>query len=133
MVHTKKLSMMESKAPRLNRFAERFQMEVRLGNRVRRRIKGLRPLPVICPIDSPIDYDMRSMVEDIPCYEIVIPEDKLVDLVDTVDDLERTIHSDQHARDVLKMLRADERVRQDNPAVQKAYMKYLMLLELARK
>jgi len=125
--------MMESRTPSLKRFAERFQMEVYSGNKVRRRIKGYKPLPVFCSISDPIDYDMRSMVEDVPCYDIIVPEDKLIDLVDTIDDLERTIHQDQHARDVLKNLREDERVRQDNPAVQKAYMKYLMLLELARK
>lgn len=61
----------------------------------------------------------------------------------TIDNLERLVR-DQEMMDILKddaeygkkivsMLRADERVRDDNPAVAKAYRNYITLLELARK
>ena len=61
----------------------------------------------------------------------------------TSDNLERLIR-DQERMDILEddaeygkkvvaMLRADERVRDDNPAVAKAYRNYITLLELARK
>lgn len=39
----------------------------------------------------------------------------------------------EYGKKILTQLRADERVRDDNPAVAKAYRNYLMLLELARK
>lgn len=39
----------------------------------------------------------------------------------------------QYGKKIVAMLRADERVRDDNPAVARAYKNYLMLLELARK
>jgi hypothetical protein len=61
----------------------------------------------------------------------------------TTDSLERLIreqermdHLEKHAKygkELWTMLRADERVRDDNPAVAKAYRNYLALLELARK
>ena len=39
----------------------------------------------------------------------------------------------EHDAMIVQRLREDERVRDDNPAVQKAYRNYLMLLELARR
>jgi len=39
----------------------------------------------------------------------------------------------EYGKKLCNMLHADERVRDDNPAVAKAYRNYLTLLELARK
>jgi len=61
----------------------------------------------------------------------------------TIDNLERLIREQElmehlqsdadYGKKLWTMLRADERVRDENPAVAKAYRNYLTLLELARK
>jgi hypothetical protein len=61
----------------------------------------------------------------------------------TIDNLERLVRQQEfiknlesdaeYGKKIVNMLRADERVRDDNPAVAKAYRNYLTLLELARK
>jgi hypothetical protein len=66
-----------------------------------------------------------------------------VDVTLTKEQFHRLIEADQYTTEltrdrdynqhIVDMLRADERVRMDNPAVSTAYKKYLMLLELARK
>ena len=79
-------------------------------------------------------YDRYTIpVEEVECVEILMPKDRLEELeklLDWFEDKERHI---KHYEDIVNMLRADERVRIEYPAVQKAYMKYLTLLELARK
>jgi hypothetical protein len=64
---------------------------------------------------------------------IEIPSHKFNEIVrqdEYVEHLERTADYNQG---IVNMLRKDERVREDNPAVAKAYRNYLTLLELARK
>lgn len=61
----------------------------------------------------------------------------------TIDNLERLVKQQhyissleqdaEYGKKVVRMLREDEWVRDDNPAVAKAYRNYLTLLELARK
>jgi hypothetical protein len=122
---------MNSDNTQLSKFAHKFDMEVRTGMRTRRRIKP-QPLPSFQSMsDCSISHQMYA--HDVPCYEITIPEDSFEYMVNAFTGLEHTVNNDQLARDILKSLRADERVRQDNPAVQQAYMKYIMLLEIARK
>jgi hypothetical protein len=95
--------------------------------------------------------EYRQYVRRMPynMWDGKIPFDTEVEVVPmksvhlTIDNLERLVR-DQEMMDILKddaeyskkvvgMLRADKRVRDDNPAVAKAYRNYLTLLELARK
>lgn len=105
-------------------------MEVRSGRSVRRRISGInKPFGYYEQIEMQAHFN----VIDVPCYDITIPEDKLEELVDELEYYRNQSQQNEHAQTVLKQIRTDERVRTDNPAVQKAWMRYLMLLEIARK
>ncbi len=72
-------------------------------------------------------------VEEVDCVDVTMPKDKLQELEDMIAWYEEREHRIKHNEDVVEMLRRDERVRIENPAVQKAYSKYLTLLELCRK
>jgi ribonucleotide reductase beta subunit family protein with ferritin-like domain len=67
-----------------------------------------------------------------PMVEVNIPQHRFTELVEQ-ERYKRYLEerADYDAR-IVEMLRQDERVRDRNPTVQKAYQKYLMLLEMAR-
>jgi hypothetical protein len=78
-------------------------------------------------------YDYESYIEKEHYYEVTLPNNKLADLMS----MSRHIDHLQQSRDKVDKILAqntlDETVRRKNPAVQKAYEKYQMLLELSRK
>lgn len=76
-------------------------------------------------------YD--SLVEHEPMVELHIPEHRFQELVTRDDYLTRVEQELDYNQKVVNMLREDERVRDRNPAVEKAYRNYLVLLELARR
>ena len=75
----------------------------------------------------------ESEVEIVPMKAIHLTRDNLERLVREQESMDRWMDEAEYAKKVLTSLRKDEQVRDDNPAVQKAYRNYLMLLELARK
>lgn len=84
-----------------------------------------------------VDYDPYEMtasfqIEREPYVEMLIPQHKFRDLVERDRYLTELQRKNDYNQSVVEQLRADERVRWDNPAVDKAYKKYLMLLELCR-
>jgi hypothetical protein len=78
-----------------------------------------------------IPLNVEAQVVPMKC--IHLPAERLEDLIREQDYLKYVEERSDYALKVLDMLRADERVRDNNPAVQKAYRNYLTLLELARK
>jgi hypothetical protein len=81
--------------------------------------------------DGKLPMDVE--VEVVPMKAIHLSFDNLERLIR---EQERMEHLESDAKDGKKiwtMLREEERVRDDNPAVAKAYRNYIMLLELARK
>ena len=81
--------------------------------------------------DGKIPFDTE--VEVVPMKCIHLTRDNLDRLIREQESLDRWMDEAEYAKKVLSSLRNDERVRDDNPAVAKAYRNYLMLLELARK
>jgi hypothetical protein len=65
--------------------------------------------------------------------ELHIPQHRFDELIERDEYLTRVERELDYNQKVVNMLREDERVRDQNAAVQKAYKNYLMLLELARK
>lgn len=112
-------------------FINRYESYISDSTKYRTRVA--RPFNANCyrPSDA-IDYvDVYSHEE--PLVEIHMPRksfSRLVERDEYYTELERNRGYNEM---IVNKLRADERVRDDNPAVQQAYMKYLMLLELARK
>lgn len=119
-----------------NQFAQKYEMHVYPSHRRLRRIpRNLQRTNMwnVNISDSMLYQDSVIPIEEVECVDITMPRDRLEELeklLDWFEDKERHI---KHYEDVVQQLRADERVRIEYPAVQKAYMKYLTLLELARK
>lgn len=78
-----------------------------------------------------MNFEAESQV--IPMKAIHLSSENLDRLIAEQDRMDRWQNEAEYAKKVLVMLRKDETVRDDNPAVAKAYRNYLTLLELARK
>jgi hypothetical protein len=98
-----------------------------------RQYRWRRPVPML--IDSKLEYvyDYYRDTYDEAFVEIHLPRDSFERLIIASEVHTADQEKVEHAMTVLSQHRADERVRDDNPAVQKAWLKYLTLLELARK
>lgn len=77
----------------------------------------------------PFDADVKV----VPMKCIHLTRDNLSRLIAEQERMDRLLDDAEYGKKIVSMLRADERVRDSNPAVQKAYRNYLTLLELARK
>lgn len=111
-------------------FLKRFEAQAELSTRKRYyKSKPYKP--------RDFDYYSRTAMETLqaevePMVEVNIPQHRFTELVEQ-ERYKRYLEerADYDAR-IVEMLRQDERVRDRNPTVQKAYQKYLMLLEMAR-
>ena len=75
----------------------------------------------------------ESEVQTAPMKCIHLTSDNLERLIREQERMEHLEQDADYGKKLWTMLRADERVRDDNPAVAKAYRNYLTLLELAGK
>lgn len=80
--------------------------------------------------DGRIPFDVE--VQTIPMKAIHLTTDNLERLVREQEHLQHLQSDADYGKKLWNMLREDERVRDRNPAVAKAYRNYLTLLELAR-
>lgn len=80
-----------------------------------------------CPIPFEQEVEMEPMVE------INLPREHFRKLVEREADYQDLIRINQESANILFQQRADEKVRKENPAVEQAYRRYQMLLELARQ
>lgn len=81
--------------------------------------------------DGRVPFESETQVVPMKCIHLTI--DNLDRLVREQDLMDKLMDDAEYGKKLWTMLRADERVRDDNPAVAKAYRNYLTLLELARK
>jgi hypothetical protein len=91
----------------------------------------VRPMPYYRDVWSSDDFRMETKIT--PMKAIHLTSDNLTRLVAEQEHMQRLSDDAEYGKRIYNMLRADERVRDDNPAVAKAYRNYLTLLELARK
>lgn len=77
------------------------------------------------------NYKMETEV--VPMKAIHLTSQNLKKLVAEQEHLQRLGDEAKFGNRLWAQLREDSRVRDSNPAVEKAYQKYMMLLELARK
>lgn len=108
-------------------FEARFEAKIEDSKDYRQYIRT-NPYPIW---DGRAPYDMESKV--VPMKAIHLTTDSLERLVREQERMEHLESDAKYGKELWTMLRADERVRDDNPAVAKAYRNYLTLLELARK
>lgn len=117
-----------SESPRdLKDFESKFDCRIEESNKYRQHV---RRVPYhFWDGKLPLDAELQI----VPMKAIHISSENLERLIAEQDRAERWQEEAEYAKRVLSNLRADERVRDDNPAVAKAYRNYLTLLELCRK
>jgi hypothetical protein len=81
--------------------------------------------------DTRVPYQLEPKV--IPMKAVHLTTDNLERLMREQERYERILDDAEYGKKIVRMLREDERVRDENPAVAKAYRNYLTLLELARR
>lgn len=111
-------------------FTHKFGAYVSNSRQYRRRISS--PMPIHPNMQGTAFYNFNSDSYDEPFVEVHLPASSFDHLVAVSRMEDADFQHRQHAAEVLKQHRADEWVRDNNPAVQKAWKRYLMLLELAR-
>jgi len=77
--------------------------------------------------------DFRMETKITPMKAIHLTSDNLARLVAEQENIQRLIDDAEQGKQVWREKIRDRAVRDANPAVEKAYQKYVMLLELARK
>lgn len=77
--------------------------------------------------------NFKMQTEILPMKAIHLTSDNLARLVAEQEHMQRLSDDAEHGKKVWAAERKDRIVRDENPSVEKAYQKYLMLLELARK
>ena len=78
-------------------------------------------------------YQTAMQIEEVDCVDILMPKDRLDSLIGFVHDAEGHYKRLDSERQLMARYEQDRNVRLNNPTVEKAYQKYVMLLELARK
>jgi len=76
---------------------------------------------------------LNAEVEVVPMKAIHLSSDNLERLVREQDLMDKLMDDAEYGKKLWAKERTDRAVRESNPAVEKAYQKYTMLLELARK
>jgi hypothetical protein len=117
-------------------FFRKFDMQVQPSRRKLRRIPNMWQHTNAWNIsvsDSATYQEQTFPVETVDCVEILMPLDRLGHIVDYINEAERQVEHYKTDRQLIARYERDRIVRLNNPTVEKAYQKYVMLLELARK
>lgn len=118
-------------------FFRKFDMQVQPSSRKLRRIPNMWQHMNAWNYnisDSAMYQQCNSFpVEEVDCVDILMPLDRLGHIVDYINEAERQVEHYKTDRQLMARYERDRIVRLNNPAVEKAYQKYVMLLELARK
>ncbi len=83
--------------------------------------------------DSAMYQHQTFPIEEVDCVEVLMPQDRLQHIIDYINECEKQVYNHKADRQLMARYEQDRSVRLANPAVEKAYQKYVMLLELARK
>lgn len=110
------------------RFQERFEAHITESREYRHHVRP--PMDYRYRPDTAM-YNIEYKVE--PCVAIHMPGYQFDRLMDDQTRMDSWRSEAEYGKKILTMLHKDERVRDENPAVAKAYRNYLTLLELARK
>ena len=121
---------------KLQEFCHKYDAMIQPSHKKWRRAPKLRLINAY--EDGPV-YSQSIAYDDVPLAEIHLPTDSLMALVDLEDFKDRLQHNLMSpilnsglAYSMLREYEEECRIRHTNPAVQKAYQQYKMLLELAR-
>ena len=117
-------------------FFRKFDMQVYPSNRKLRRIPNMWQHTNAWNYsvsDSAMYQHQTFPIEEVECVEVLMPRDRLQHIIDYINYSEDQVEKYKTDRQLIARYEQDRIVRLANPAVEKAYQKYVMLLELARK
>ena len=117
-------------------FFRKFDMRVEQSRRKLRRIPNMWQHVNAWHYnisDSAVYQHQTFPIEEVDCVEVLMPEDRLKHLVAYVQETEARDLQHESDRQLIARYERDRSVRLNNPAVEKAYQRYVTLLELARK
>jgi hypothetical protein len=117
-------------------FYKQFDMHVMPSRRKLRRIPNMwyKTNAWNYSVSDSAAYQYQTMpIEEVDCVDILMPEDRLQHIIEYITDCEQQIARSGSDRQLMASYERDRSVRLNNPAVEKAYQRYVMLLELARK
>jgi hypothetical protein len=116
-------------------FFRKFDMQVQPSRRKLRRIPNMYQHTNAWnySVNDSAMYQCSFPIEEVDCVDILMPQDRLQDIISYITDFEDQIKEHRTDRQLMARYEQDRSVRLNNPAVEKAYQKYVMLLELARK
>jgi len=114
-----------------------FNMQVQLSRRRLRRIDraSLKINAWAQEISDEAMYQSTAMhhIEDVECVDILMPKDRLGHLIAYVQENYAQNVRNESDRQLIAQFERDRAVRLKYPAVEKAYQKYVTMLELCRR
>jgi hypothetical protein len=117
-------------------FFKKFDMQVYQSSRKLRRVPNMWQHTNAWNIsisDNAMYQHNTIPIEEVECVEVLMPKDRLNSIIEYINYCERSVEKHETDRQLIARYERDRIVRMKNPAVEKAYQKYVMLLELARK
>ena len=117
-------------------FFKKFDMRVMHSNRKLRRIPNMwqHTNAWNYSISDAATHQFQTMpIEEVDCVEVLMPKDRLQHIIDYINYCEKSTEQHETDRQLIARYERDRVVRLNNPAVEKAYQRYVTLLELARK
>ena len=116
-------------------FFKKFNMQVYPSQRKLRRVPNMYQHTSAWnyAVSDNTFYQTAMQIEEVDCVDILMPKDRLDSLIGFVHDAEGHYKRLDSERQLMARYEQDRVVRLANPTVEKAYQKYVMLLELARK
>ena len=117
-------------------FFRKFDMQVHASHRKLRRVPNMwqHTNAWNYTVSDAAAYQYQTFpIEEVECVEILMPRDRLEHIIGFVQEAEIASETHNLERRLIARYEQDRCVRLDNPTVEKAYQKYVMLLELARK
>lgn len=118
-------------------FFNTFDMQVQLSRRRLRRIDraSLKMNAWSMEVSDAAMYQSTAThsIEEVECVDVLMPKDRLAHLIAYVQETEARNVQHETDRQLIAQYERDRVVRLKYPAVEKAYQKYVTLLELCRK
>jgi len=118
-------------------FYNTFDMQVQLSRRRLRRIDraSLKMNAWAYDVSDAAMYQSTAMhsIEEVECVDVLMPKDRLGHLIAYVQETEARSVQHETDRQLIAQFERDRVVRLKYPTVEKAYQKYVTMLELCRK
>ena len=117
-------------------FFKKFDMQVYQSSRKLRRVPNMWQHTNAWNVsisDSAMYQHSTIPIEEVECVEVLMPRDRLNSIIEYINYCEQSVEKHEVDRQLIARYERDRIVRLKNPAVEKAYQKYVTLLELARK